>query len=89
MQHFSALRAIEFLFFFLSFFFCLQMVYRMLWSTTSPGQQGTLYQLSQRVGRTRIDGDHVKRNVAACKELFEDVTDAHVLAAAMKYFGKE
>ena len=65
------------------------MVYRMLWSTSSPGQQGTLFQLSQRISRSRIDGDHVKRNVAACREFLEDVSDAHVLAAALKYFGEE
>ena len=54
-----------------------------------PGSKVPCTSSPRELAKARIDGDHVKRNVAACKELFEDVTDAHVLAAAMKYFGKE
>ena len=64
------------------------MVFNILWSTSSPGQCGTLYQLCLKVNRKRVDGTHVKRNVDACKELLEDVTNAHVVAAAMDYFGE-
>lgn len=60
-------------------------VFWKLYSYCSSSEGGTLYQLRNAINRRNVVNDP-KKNMNACEEFFLNVSDAHILTAAMTEF---
>ena len=64
----------------------LQYAWEQLYSTTSARDVGTLYQLSQKLGKKNVFSD-VKKNYKAAAEFMGEVTKAYICEAFMQWAG--
>ena len=64
----------------------MQVIFNQLYNKDSEGQKGTLKQLQTIIGRAKIP-TKVKDNAVAVEDFVDIVLDAHVVCAAMAFFG--
>ena len=62
-----------------------QVIWTRLYKTDSSQDGGTMYQLRNLINRRNVVTDP-KKDMNACEDFFELITNAHILAAAMQKF---
>ena len=66
----------------------MQVIWKLIYSTKSGTEKGTLYQLKNLINRKNI-GDDVTKDMNAHEDFFNAIVTSHILAAAMEFLGME